>query len=314
VKLRPSFLKTFLAVAHSGNITRAAASIHLSQSSVSDQIQSLEVELGTNLFIRCKTGLELTPAGEVLKPYAEEILALMDEARAAVEATAGRTAVSLTIGALETIASAKMPRWLSTFRGDHPNINLHLKIGGSGDLLQKLEGGDIDIGFCFDKGDRDERFFKRVISEEPLALVASPDEQAAMSGAGLEALAAEKFVATEVGCVYRYLFDKTFAEAGFAAPQLTAEVDSIRTIARLVAAGAGLALVPRLAVVDALAEGELVELPWPGPVRTVSLVAIWRRRRVQPPALQELLASAGVDFTAIRPADAHLRHAVSSLS
>jgi DNA-binding transcriptional LysR family regulator len=314
MKLRPSLLKTFLAVAHSGNITRAAASVHLSQSSVSDQVQSLETELGTNLFIRCKTGLELTPAGEVLKPYAEEILALMDEARVAVEAAVGRAAVSLTIGALETIASARMPRWLSVFRGDHPNINLHLKIGGSGDLLQKLAGGDIDIGFCFDKGDRDERFFKRVVSEEPLVLVAAPGEQPATSGAGLEALAARKFVATEVGCVYRYLFDKTFAEAGVAAPQLAAEVDSIRTIARLVTAGAGLALVPRVAVIDALAEGDLVEIPWPGPVRTVSLVAIWRRRRVQPPALKELLASAGTDFTAVRPADAHLRHAVSSLS
>jgi len=97
----------------------------------------------------------------VLKPYAEEILALMDEARAAVEATAGQAAGPLTIGALETIASAKMPRWLSAFRGDHPNITLQLKIAGSGDLLHKLEGGDIDIAFCFDKGDLDKRFFKR---------------------------------------------------------------------------------------------------------------------------------------------------------
>ena len=314
MKLRPSLLKTFLAVAHSRNITRAAAEVHLSQSSVSDQVQLLETELGTNLFIRSKTGLELTPAGEVLKPYAEEILALMDEARAAVEATAGQAAGALTIGALETIASARMPRWLSAFRDDHPNINIHLKIGGSGDLLQKLEGGDIDIAFCFDKGDRDERFFKRGVSEETLVLVASPDEQPAMVGAGLEALAAKKFVATEVGCVYRHLFDKTFAEAGVAAPQLAAEVDSIRAIARLVAAGAGLALVPRLAVVDALADGDLVEIPWPGLVRTVSLVAIWRRRRVQPPALKQLLAAACADFIAIRPADAHLRHAVSSRS
>jgi DNA-binding transcriptional LysR family regulator len=126
----------------------------------------------------------------VLKPYAKEILALMDEARAAVEATAGQAARPLTIGALETIASARMPCWLSAFRGDHPNIKLHLKIGGSGELLQKLEGGDIDIAFCFDKGDRDERFFKRGVSEENLVLVASPDEQPAMVGAGLEALAA----------------------------------------------------------------------------------------------------------------------------
>jgi len=259
-------------------------------------------------------GLELTQAGEVLKPYAEEILALMDEARAAVEATAGQAAGPLTIGALETIASAKMPRWLSAFRGDHPNITLQLKIAGSGDLLHKLEGGDIDIAFCFDKGDLDKRFFKRVVSAEPLVLVASPDEQPVLIADDLGALAAKNFVATEAGCVYRHLFDKTFAEAGIVAPQLAAEVDSIRTIARLVAAGTGLALVPRLAVVDALDHGDLIEMPWPGPVQTVSLVAIWRRRRVQPLALKQLLAVAGAAFTPVRPVDARPRRAVSSLS
>ncbi len=312
--MRSNLLKTFLAVAHSRNITRAAAEVHLAQSSVSDQVQLLEAELGTNLFTRSKMGLELTQAGEVLKPYAEEILALMDEARAAVEATAGQAAGPLTIGALETIASAKMPRWLSAFRGDHPNITLQLKIAGSGDLLHKLEGGDIDIAFCFDKGDLDKRFFKRVVSAEPLVLVASPDEQPVLIADDLGALAAKNFVVTEAGCVYRHLFDKTFAEAGIVAPQLAAEVDSIRTIARLVAAGTGLALVPRLAVVDALDHGDLIEMPWPGPVQTVSLVAIWRRRRVQPLALKQLLAVAGAAFTPVRPVDARPRRAVSSLS
>jgi DNA-binding transcriptional LysR family regulator len=314
MNMRSSLLKTFLAVARSRNITRAAAEVHLAQSSVSDQLQFLETELRTNLFTRSKMGLELTPAGEVLKPYAEEILSLIDEACAAVEATDGQAAGLLTIGALETIASAKMPQWLSAFRGDHPNINVRLKIAGSGGLLQKLESGDIDIAFCFDRGDPDDRFFKRVVSAEPLVLVAPPDEQPASIGEGLNALAAKNFVATEVGCVYRHLFDDAFAKAGVAAPQLVAEVDSIRTIARLVAAGTGLALVPRLAVIDALDHGDLAEISWPGPVRTVSLVAIWRRRRVQPPALKQLLASARVGFAAVRPADARLLRAVSSLS
>lgn len=60
--IRPSFLKTFLAVAHSRSITRAATEVHLAQSSVSDQIQHLESELGTPLFTRAKAGRDLTPA------------------------------------------------------------------------------------------------------------------------------------------------------------------------------------------------------------------------------------------------------------
>ena len=130
----------------------------------------------------------------------------------------------------------------------------------------------------------------------------------------LTALASMSFVATEAGCIYRYLFDKAFVEAGIAAPKLAAEVGSIGTIARLVAAGTGMGLVPRLAVADALDSGEIVEMPWPGEAATASLVMIWRRRRVQPPALKLLLAAASENFAPVKSAGDHPRHAVSSLS
>jgi DNA-binding transcriptional LysR family regulator len=120
--MHPRLFKTFLAVARCGNITRAAAEIHLAQSSVSDQIQTLETELGTALFTRSRQGLQLTPAGNTLKPYAEEILMLAGEARAAVDASAGHASGSVTIGALETIASAKLAQWLPDFRASHPDI------------------------------------------------------------------------------------------------------------------------------------------------------------------------------------------------
>jgi DNA-binding transcriptional LysR family regulator len=121
-------------------------------------------------------------------------------------------------------------------------------------------------------------------------LVAAPGQGTAPRD--LAALAALRFVATEPGCIYRHMFDTAFAEAGTAAPKLAAEVGSIGAIARLVAAGAGLGLVPRLAVSDALERGDLVELPWPGPAQAAPLTMIWRRRRVQPPALRQLLAAA----------------------
>ncbi|TIS89253.1 LysR family transcriptional regulator [Mesorhizobium sp.] len=312
--MHPRLLKTFLAVARSRNITRAAEEVHLAQSSVSDQIQSLEAELGAELFTRSKLSLEVTRAGETLKPYAEEILMLVDEARAAVEATTQRTAGMVTIGALETVASMKLPRWLSAFQNDHPNINLRLKIAGSGDLLRKLEDGEIDVAFCFDKGGLDERLAKRTISAEPLILVAAPGKEFTSGGGDLTALAAMSFVATESGCVYRHLLDKAFAEAGIAAPRLAAEVGSIGTIARLVTAGVGIGLVPRLAVAEALDRGEIVEMPWPGQVATASLVMIWRRRRVQAPALKLLLAAASENFAPVKSAGDHPRHAVSSLS
>ena len=300
--MHPRLLKTFLAVARSRNITRAAEAVHLAQSSVSDQIQVLEAELGAALFTRAKTGLELTPAGQALKPIAEDLLRLDGEARAAVQAAAGQTMGVLTIGALETIASARLAPWLPGFQASHPDITVRMKVTDSGTLLRQLEDGDIDVAFCFDrrgfaKGVSDERLARRTIVAEPLVLIAAAGQGTAPGD--LAALAKLRFVATEPGCIYRHMFDAAFAEAGVDAPKLAAEVGSIGTIARLVAAGAGLGLVPRLAVADAFARGDIVELPWPGQAQTAPLTMIWRRRRVQPPTLRQLLTAVRETLVAV---------------
>ncbi|TPI53364.1 LysR family transcriptional regulator [Mesorhizobium sp. B3-1-7] len=310
--MHPRLLKTFLAVARTRNVTRAARELHLAQSSVSDQIQALEAELGASLFTRSRQGLTLTPAGEALKPYAEDLLALADDARAAIDATSAEAAGSLSIGALETIAAARLAPWLAGFRADHPGIDIKLRIAGSGELLRRLGDGEIDVAFCFERSDAhetDPRLARRAVAVEPLALIAPPGDNRA--DVDLAALAEKPFVATETGCVYRAMVDKAFAEAGLGKPRLAAEAGSIDAIAGLVAAGAGFGLVPRLAVVAAIDRGEVAELAWPGSVRSADVVMIWRRRRVQPPALKALLTALGEGFVPVKPAGARPRHAAS---
>ncbi|RWE21457.1 MAG: LysR family transcriptional regulator, partial [Mesorhizobium sp.] len=278
--MHPRLLKTFLTVARTRNVTRAAAEVNLAQSSVSDQIQALEVELGASLFSRSRQGLELTPAGEALKPYAEELLALADEARAAIDASTGQTAGILSVGALESIAAARLAGWLGDFRAAYPEIDIKLKIAGSGELLRRLGQGEIDVAFCFqrspkldvDAGEPDRRFTRRIVAAEPLVLIAPPGEN--RTDVDLAELAEKRFVATEAGCVYRAMLDSAFVEAGLGKPRLAAEVGSIDAIAGLVAAGAGLGIVPRLAVADALGRGVVTEVAWPGPVRSADLVMV----------------------------------------
>ncbi|TSE02543.1 LysR family transcriptional regulator, partial [Mesorhizobium intechi] len=198
--MHPRLLKTFLAVTRSRNVTRAAEAVNLAQSSVSDQIQSLEAELGAALFTRSKSGLDLTPAGLALKPIAEELLRLDGEARAAVLAAAGRSSEALTIGALETIASARLAPWLPAFQAGHPEITVRMKVADSGTLRHLLEDGDIDVAFCFERqgGAKDARLARRTIGAEQLVLVAAPGQDTAPRD--LADLAALRFVATEPGC------------------------------------------------------------------------------------------------------------------
>lgn len=312
--MHPRLLRTFQAVARNRNITRSAAELHLSQSAVSDQVQALEADLATKLFVRSKGGLELTPAGEALTTYAEEILSLSEEARAAIAAISASSEGVLSVGALETIARSKMPEWLMTFRDKHPEIAIRLKVGSSGDLMQQLETGGIDAAFFFDRGGLDNRFAKRLIAAEPLVLIAPATGQFALKSPTLSELASASFVVTEVGCVYRMLFDQAFANAGMTPPKLVAEVGSIETIAKMVASGGGIGLVPRLAVSEALERGRVNEMPWPGTAQAASLVMAWRRRRVQPPALNLMLAAAAEGFRQFKPGDVHLRHATPSPS
>ncbi|MGR9163982.1 LysR family transcriptional regulator [Rhizobium leguminosarum] len=306
--MNPRQLKTFLAVIRHKNLTRAAAEVSLAQSSLSDQIQALEEELGAELFLRSRQGVVPTPAGAVLKAYAEELLALNDEAKAAVSAAAGSAGQSITLGTLETIAAERLAPWLSLFRKKTPDVSLKLKVGGSSELLAQLQQGSIDVAFTFDRGHQDERFLTRRICSEPLVLIAGRDAQA-RPPESLTALSTVPFIATETGCVYRHLFDTAFAEAHIAAPSIVTEADSIATIIRLVASGPGYGLVPRLALGPAATRGDVVELPWPGKPPAASLVMMWRRRRVQSPALTILLQSASVELSPLRSADARLRHA-----
>jgi DNA-binding transcriptional LysR family regulator len=305
------FLRTFLAVDEARSITRAADALHLAQSSVSDQIQALEAEWGATLFTRTRQGLHLTPAGEALKPYVAKILALADEARAAVDTASGRGR-ALTVGALETIAATRLPPLLDAFRQHHDGIAINVKVAGSGALLQDVRDGTLEAAFFFDKGQLDAQLASRVVGAEELVHIGPPGRHAP-AATQRQSLAASHFIVTEQGCIYRHLFDRAIAEAGMQTPAFVSEVGSIAAIGRLVAAGMGHALVPRLVVSDLLDRGEVVELPWCGQTQTASLVMVWRRRRIQPPALKLFLETAD-RLGGLRPAGDLPRRAAPSLS
>lgn len=305
--MNPKLLKTFLAVARLQNATRAAEEVNLAQSSVSDQIQSLETELGASLFHRSPQGLRLSAAGEVLLDYAAEIIALTDEARIAVQAAEASQPLMLRVGALETIAATRLPQIAAGLQQSFSQVRLQIQVCGSSDLRQKVLDGQVDAALCFDTGFVDQRLVKRLIFIEPMTLIARPDESNRIPGR-LEALGAQRFVTTERGCVYRALFERVFEDAGLSLPEIAIEAGSIAGIAKLVAAGAGYAFVPRIAVQDALERGDVREVEWVGSACAAELVMIWRRRRVQSPALSLLLkAVAGLDEAA-KSADDRLQH------
>ncbi|MBI3432037.1 MAG: LysR family transcriptional regulator [Hydrogenophilales bacterium] len=299
VKMQFRHLKTFAAVASTLSFTRAAEQVHLVQSSVTEQIQALETELGTPLFDRSRRKLSLTGAGRRLLEYAEDILTLVDEARSAVADAAGFAAGSVAIGGLETICASRLPPLLAEFSRTHPSIALQLKVATSGELRNAVRRGALDVCFAFGDVLSNDDLCSEVVSHERLAVIAPLGHWLAECDA-IEPndMAGEDFLVTEAGCVYRQMFESAFPVDRPGRPRVAGEFNSITAIRRLVETGLGCAIVPSLVVSES--ETGLIVRPWLGEARSVPIAMSWRRRRVQPTTLSLFLDAARASLGAIR--------------
>ncbi|MEU8522692.1 LysR family transcriptional regulator [Streptomyces sp. NBC_01216] len=270
-------LVTFEKVATLLSFTRAASELRYAQSSVTSQIRSLESTLGVELFERLGSRIRLTEAGERLLPYARRIIDLTDEARAAVT-EAGEPAGTIAVGTMESLTSYRLPPLLELFHHRYPEVRLALRPTLGDETRQALRRGTYDIGFLIDPETEHAGLESEVLAAEPLVLVASP-RHALAGRTGLESadLAAAQLVGTEPGCPYRDLFEE---ELRHWAPPFT-EFGTLEATKRGVAAGLGIALLPRIAVSGELASGVLTELDWKPPFAVFTQIA-WRRGKRLP--------------------------------
>ncbi|WP_082407465.1 LysR family transcriptional regulator [Mesorhizobium sp. 1M-11] len=300
-------LKTFVAVASDLNVTRAAERIHLAQSSVSEQIQALEADLNAVLFDRSGRKLKLTEAGQRLLDHADELLARADEARAAVATAANITAGTLAIGGLETLCASYLPPLLAHFGAEHPAVRLQLKSAGSGDLRGGVKSGALDVSFVFGETPETPELKHEVVAEEELVFALPPGHRlAGQVAAGPDDLHNEPFLVTEQGCVYRQMFETAFAKKD-TRPRVAVELGSIAAIQKLVAEGAGCALIPQVAA--RAGDGRIVTLPWTGDNSLVPISMIWHGRRGKRPAVRLFLEAARQKF---KPGDALPQRAAPS--
>ncbi|MEX2972999.1 LysR family transcriptional regulator [Streptomyces sp. C184] len=245
-------LRTFETVARTLSVTQAAKELHYAQSSVSDQIQALERDLGVELLDRSQRRVRLTPQGVALSEYTDKILKLLEEARWAV----ARPGAELACGALETVCQHLLPEVLSHYRSLHPHARVRVAQDNRGELYKAVRRGDLDLCLTFGAPPADASLRAETLAEEPLAVIVPPGHHLAERGAaGLEELAREPFLATERGCGFREMFDSAFGAV--AAKEPVAEVSSIGTLGACVAAGMGCALLPLVAVRDQASRGEV---------------------------------------------------------
>ncbi|MGO4634314.1 LysR family transcriptional regulator [Streptomyces sp. 2RAF24] len=271
-------LVTFEKVATVLSFTRAAAELAYAQSSVTAQVRALESSLGTELFERLGSRIRLTEAGTRLLPYARQIIELAEEARAAVTAT-DEPAGTIAVGTMESLTSYRLPPLLELFHHRYPKVRLTLRPTLGDATRRALREGTYDLGLLMEPETRHEGLESEVLGEERLVLVAAPGHPLAdRTDLTASDLAAQPLVGPEPGCAYRDLFESHLAPHS---PSFL-EFGTIEASKRGVAAGLGIALLPRITVAEELASGALTALDWEPPFTLFTQIA-WRRGKRLPP-------------------------------
>ncbi len=139
-------LRYFLGVAREGSMTGAARVLHVTQPTLSRQLQDLEEELGQKLFIRGSHSVTLTPEGMVLRKRAEEILEMVHKTEAEFESMGEMVGGDVYIGGGETEAMRRIARLIHEIRDDYPEIRFHLFSGNAEDVTERLDKGILDFG------------------------------------------------------------------------------------------------------------------------------------------------------------------------
>jgi DNA-binding transcriptional LysR family regulator len=266
-------LRIFKAVVEEGGITPAARRLYRVQSNVTTRVKQLEAALGVKLFIRDKRRLHLTPAGKLFLEYVERILAVADEAREAVVAEAPQGV--LKIGTLESTAASRLPALLARYHEKYPAVHVELRTGTADAMRDALLNREVDAVFIADC--MPEAELQAIPAFEEELLLIAPRSHPEITGP--RDLRDDTIIAFPKGCAYRRRLQAWLATAGVLASR-TMELSSYHAIVACVAAGSGIALVPR-SVLEVVRAGESVaSFPLPERSRRAVTSLAWRKGEV----------------------------------
>ncbi len=274
-------LEIFKAVADLGGVTRAAAKLHRVQSNVTTRVKQLETRLGTKLFVRKHRKLVLSQEGKVLLAYADRLLRLSAEAESALQSGVPRGTFEL--GTLESTAATRLPPLLARYHQSFPDVRIDLVTGTTGALVARVADHEIEAAFVA------EPFIADGLDSEPVFL----EELVLITPPSLEPIRAPKdighttLIAFTTGCSYRRRLEAWLGSANVI-PERIMEFGSYHAIVACVAAGAGIAVVPRAVLRTVPAAKNVAAHALPASVAKARTHLVWRQGE-KSPALAALL-------------------------
>ena len=287
-------LRYVVAVARTGNFSRAAEQCHVSQPSLSQQILKLEDDLGERLFDRMKRMAKLTPHGEAFLRHAVRILEEVDAAKREAADAQALLRGALKIGVLPTIAPYLLPEVMGGFMEKYPGVEIVVQEDTTAQLMKYLLAFEIDLVFA-SQPIRDERLEVRELFTEELLLALPPGHPLARKRAvNASDLENERLIVMKEG---HCLGDQVlrFCDRRDLHPNISFRSAQLETIQALVSAGLGLSLIPAMAARSGRKDlPEYRSLQSPKPQRKI--VAVWPKQRPLARAASEFLKMVEAQF------------------
>jgi molybdate transport repressor ModE-like protein len=249
-------LRLLVEIGRQGSVSAAARAIGIGQPSASEHLRTLEGAAGQRLVERGGRGSKLTEAGEVLALHAGQALATLEAGAEELGRLAGLEAGTIRIGASTTPGVYLLPDTLGCFRRDHPNVAVEVEIASSGDILQRLLDGHVQLALVGEV-EADERVKLEPFLSDELVGVAKPGSLKVADGkVRARALAEQTLLVRERNSSSRRVAERALASAGVQ-PAGVWELDSSEAIKRAAREGLGVAFLSRYAVAEEVDRGEL---------------------------------------------------------
>lgn len=276
-------LELLVAVADHGSLSAGARAVGMAQPNASRSLARLERHLGVGLVVRSTAGSRLTAAGLVVVDWARDVLAAAATLADGAATLAGSGRAGLTVSASQTVAEHLLPAWLASLRAAHPECAARIRVGNTADVVADVLAGTCAVGFV--EGPRAPRgLHSAVVARDELVLVVAPHHPWSRRRTPVTAaeLAETPLVTREQGSGTRTALDQAIGPHVEPA-QVLASNAAVRVSA---VAGTAPAVLSRLAVADAVARGDLLEVQldgidlrrdlracWSGPRRLAGLAA-----------------------------------------
>lgn len=294
-------LRYVVAVARTGNFSRAAEQCHVAQPSLSQQIQKLEGELGERLFDRMKREARLTTHGEVFLRRAVKILEEVDAAKREASDAQELLRGTLTVGVLPTIAPYLLPDVLVAFTEKFPGVEIVVQEDTTARLLKLAHAYEIDFALA-SQPIQDDRLEVRELFTEELRLALPPGHPLTQKRKIMTAdLDNERLIVMKEGhCLGDQVLG--FCDRRDLKRNISFRSAQLETIQALVCSGLGISLIPAMA-----ARGEREDLPEyrslqsPQPERKI--IAVWPKQRALGRSAMEFLKLVSTRFGKMRRKD-----------